>query len=101
MTDRILLPKCDKRSCDRIPQVYVDITGEDLCEEHGGKWSEDEKIPVQLRTQGAEKDIQSVVAALDATPNDDLRELIEKWENGLEADHRILIQELKELVEDG
>lgn len=43
----IVTPRCDKYGCDQKPVVYVDKTGEDLCEDHGAEWSEDEKIPIR------------------------------------------------------
>lgn len=53
-TDRILLPECDN-ACRRVARVYVDKTGQNLCDECGDSWSEDEKIPIRI-DDGTEAD---------------------------------------------
>lgn len=42
------LPKCDIRTCNQPVRVYVDKTDQDLCDDHGDQWSDDEKIPIQV-----------------------------------------------------
>lgn len=46
--------RCDIRSCRRPARWYVDKTKQDLCEEHGDQWTEDEKIPIQTQPVNTE-----------------------------------------------